>query len=118
MATLKEWSTPGVFEVAKEVTEQLVAALIETSKVHSVPLVAQSVGTMFGFFFSESEVASFRDTQNTNRQAFNTFFHAMLKAGVYFAPSAFEAGFVSVAHKGAALEHTCAALAVGFGELG
>ena len=69
---------------------------------------------MFGFFFSDRPVASFRDTLATDKEAFKRFFHAMLDQGVYFAPSAFEAGFVSAAHEGEALELTIAALDNGF----
>jgi len=79
-----------------------------------LPLVAESVGTMFGFFFSDHPVRSYRDTLTTRKEQFNSFFHAMLGDGVYFAPSAFEAGFVSAAHAGEALEFTLNALPAGF----
>jgi glutamate-1-semialdehyde 2,1-aminomutase len=69
---------------------------------------------MFGFFFSETPVRSYRDTAKCDRAAFNRFFHEMLDSGVYFAPSAFEAGFVSVAHEGEALAHTLEYLPHGF----
>jgi glutamate-1-semialdehyde 2,1-aminomutase len=113
-ANLEQWIAPGVFKATQQVTEDLVAALLETARLHGIPLVAQSVGTMFGFFFTEERVLSFQDTQRTDKEAFNRFFHAMLDAGVYFAPSAFEAGFVSAAHKGEALDYTVTALPVGF----
>lgn len=114
LATLREWRKPGVFEQAAGLAERLVEALRSTAAEHSLPLVAQSVGTMFGFFFSSSPVRSFRDTQAADKERFNRFFHAMLEVGVYFAPSAFEAGFVSAAHCGEAIEHTLASLKVGF----
>ncbi len=113
-ANLEQWMVPGVFEATQEVTKQLVSALLNVARSSNIPLVAQSVGTMFGFFFTEDQVLSFRDTQRADKEAFNRFFHAMLDAGVYFAPSAFEAGFVSAAHQGEALEYTIAALPVGF----
>ena len=71
---------------------------------------------MFGFFFSEHPVRSYRDTLTTKKESFNKFFHAMLENGVYFAPSAFEAGFVSAAHAGEALEFTLQALSDGFAQ--
>jgi glutamate-1-semialdehyde 2,1-aminomutase len=92
----------------------LVTGLKQSAAEAGLPLVADSVGTMFGFFFSEHPVRSYRDTLTTKKEQFNAFFHAMLEEGVYFAPSAFEAGFVSVAHVGEALEHTLRALPKGF----
>ena len=114
LSTLSEWRKPGVFERAAGVTERLVEGLRAGAAKHGLPLVAQSVGTMFGFFFSERPVRSYRDTLTADKEAFNRFFHAMLEAGVYFAPSAFEAGFVSVAHDGEAIEFTLQALDQGF----
>ncbi len=114
LATLREWQKPGVFERTAAITAQLIEALRSGAEKHGVPLQAQALGTMFGFFFSARPVASFRDTLATDKEAFKRFFHAMLDQGVYFAPSAFEAGFVSAAHEGEALELTIAALDKGF----
>jgi glutamate-1-semialdehyde 2,1-aminomutase len=114
MTTLREWSKPGVFDATQRVTQSLVAGLKRCADEAGIPLVADSVGTMFGFFFSDKPVRSYRDTLTTKKESFNTFFHSMLEQGVYFAPSAFEAGFVSVAHAGEALELTVNALPVGF----
>jgi glutamate-1-semialdehyde 2,1-aminomutase len=116
MTTLREWSKPGIFEATQKTTETLVAGLKRAAANAGTPLVADSVGTMFGFFFSEHPVRSYRDTLTTNKEYFNKFFHAMLEKGVYFAPSAFEAGFVSAAHAGEALEFTLQALPEGFVE--
>jgi glutamate-1-semialdehyde 2,1-aminomutase len=63
-----------------------------------VPFAADSVGGMFGLYFSESVPGSFAEISRCDVPRFNTFFHKMLDAGVYFAPSAYEAGFVSSAH--------------------
>ena len=114
MTTLREWSKPGVFQGAKATTEALVQGLLRAAGDAGIPLVADSVGTMFGFFFSDHPVRSYRDTLSTRKESFNTFFHSMLEQGVYFAPSAFEAGFVSAAHAGEALEYTLQALPQGF----
>jgi glutamate-1-semialdehyde 2,1-aminomutase len=115
IVTLKEWSKPGVFERTQATTEKLVAGLRAEAKRHGVSLQADAVGTMFGFFFTDAPVLNYRDTQRASKEQFNAFFHAMLEAGVYFAPSAFEAGFVSAAHEGEALEFTLEALKAGFG---
>lgn len=114
MTTLREWSKPGVFETTKKTTETLVSGLKKAATEAGVPLVADSVGTMFGFFFSDHPVRSYRDTLTTRKESFNLFFHTMLERGVYFAPSAFEAGFVSAAHAGEALGYTLDALPSGF----
>lgn len=114
MTTLREWSKPGVFESAKATTEALVRGLAQSAEDAGIPLVADSVGTMFGFFFSDHPVRSYRDTLSTRKEFFTIFFHSMLEQGVYFAPSAFEAGFVSAAHAGEALEFTLQAIPRGF----
>jgi glutamate-1-semialdehyde 2,1-aminomutase len=114
MATLQEWRKPGVFERTVGVTERLVEGLREGARNHGLPIFAQSVGTMFGFFFSRKPVMSYRDTLQSDKDAFNRFFHAMLEHGVYFAPSAFEAGFVSAAHDGEAIDVTLRMLEQGF----
>lgn len=114
LTTINEWRKPGVFARAERVTQELVAGLKSAAAHAGIPLEADSVGTMFGFFFSETPVRSYRDTAKCGRAAFNRFFHEMLDSGVYFAPSAFEAGFVSVAHEGEALAHTLEHLPRGF----
>lgn len=114
LTTINEWRKPGVFARAERVTQELVAGLKSAAAHAGIPLEADSVGTMFGFFFSETPVRSYRDTAKCDRAAFNRFFHEMLDSGVYFAPSAFEAGFVSVAHEGEALAHTLEHLSYGF----
>lgn len=114
LTTISAWRKPGVFEVAERTTQALVEGLRRGADEVGLPLVADSVGTMFGFFFSAAPVRSFKDTANADKAAFNRFFHAMLESGVYFAPSAFEAGFVSAAHAGEALDYTLERLSFGF----
>jgi glutamate-1-semialdehyde 2,1-aminomutase len=114
IATLREWRRPGVFDSASKVASDLVNGLRSCAADRDIPLVAKSVGTMFGFFFSSQDVRSYRDTQRSNKNAFNRFFAAMLENGVYFAPSAFEAGFVSAAHAGEAIDLTLRMLPRGF----
>jgi glutamate-1-semialdehyde 2,1-aminomutase len=118
MTTLTEWSKPGVFDATAAATQRLVHGLREAAAARGIAIQAESVGTMFGFFFSPEPVLSYRDTQRADKEAFNRFFKAMLEEGVYFAPSAFEAGFVSHAHIGEAIDHTLLALPHGFAAVG
>lgn len=114
MTTLQEWSQPGVFERVAQATRQLIEGLRGSATNHGISLQADSVGTMFGFFFTDSPVRSFRDTQKVDKEQFKIFFKTMLNHGVYFAPSAFEAGFVSAAHCGKPLNKALALIDHGF----
>lgn len=114
MATLEEWSKPGVFGKTAEAAQQLVMAMRERARACGLPIQADAVGTMFGFFFSSEPVHSYRDTERVDKNAFIAFFKAMLDEGVYFAPSAFEAGFISAAHCGEPLEFAMTKLPKGF----
>ncbi|MBM5572933.1 MULTISPECIES: glutamate-1-semialdehyde 2,1-aminomutase [Deefgea] len=107
LATLAEISKPGFFENLSAKTAKFVAGLNKIGADHG--LCAQSVGGMFGVYFSETVPTSFADVMASDRAKFNAFFHAMLDLGVYLAPSAFEAGFVSAAHTDADIEATLAA---------
>src|SRR5690606_19401041 len=97
-ATLNEVQKPGFYEALAAKTEQLVQGLTEIAKQHGIAFSAQAVGGMFGLYFRETAPESFADVMACDKEAFNRFFHAMLQEGVYFAPSAFEAGFVSSSH--------------------
>lgn len=114
MATLEEWSKPGVFGKTAEAAQQLVMAMREHARACGLSIQADAVGTMFGFFFSSEPVHSYRDTERVDKNAFIAFFKAMLDEGVYFAPSAFEAGFISAAHCGEPLEFAMTKLPKGF----
>ncbi|STR44831.1 glutamate-1-semialdehyde 2,1-aminomutase [Iodobacter fluviatilis] len=98
LATLKLISEDGFFNQLSIQTEKLCNGLIQIAKETNTIFSAQSSGGMFGFYFSENIPQSFADVMNSDRSKFNAFFHGMLKQGVYLAPSAFEAGFVSAAH--------------------
>lgn len=106
IATLEEWSKPGVFEETSAEAKRLAIGLKESAQKNGIPFVSESLGTMFGFFFSEAPVKNYTEAQRSDKARFNKFFHAMLDSGVYFAPSAFEAGFVSLAHVGGAIDYT------------
>ena len=90
---------------------------MQAAKETNIVFSAQSVGGMFGFYFSETIPQSFADVMNSDRTRFNAFFHGMLNKGIYLAPSAFEAGFVSAAHSEEDILNTIAAAKVVFAQL-
>ena len=90
---------PGFFEALTEKTEQLTCGLLQAADAAGVPVRTTRVGGMFGLFFTAAErVVNFAEAGSCDVEAFRAFFHHMLERGVYLAPSAFEAGFVSAAH--------------------
>jgi glutamate-1-semialdehyde 2,1-aminomutase len=109
LATLRLVLEPGFFDRLGRSTTSLVDGLAREAKAAGVAFSAASLGGMFGFYFSDRLPRSFKEVMACDREAFNRFFHAMLERGVYFAPSAYEAGFVSAAHGPADLEATFAA---------
>ena len=114
LATLKKIAVPGFHEALEAKTRALVAGLVAAAKKRGVTFSAQSVGGMFGIYFSASAPTSYAEVMACDKEAFNRFFHAMLAAGFYFAPSAFEAGFVSAAHADGDIAATVAAADVVF----
>ena len=100
LATLKKIQMPGFYETLTQLTTSLVNALTAVAAAHKVRFCAQSVGGMFGLYFAEKPPTSYAEVMTCDKEAFNRFYAAMLDAGIYFAPSAFEAGFVSAAHSG------------------
>jgi len=109
LATLRRVLQPGFFERLGKVTTSLVDGLQREAKAAGVPFSAESLGGMFGIFFRARSPRSFSEVMEADREAFNRFFHAMLERGVYLAPSAYEAGFVSAAHSDADIAATLAA---------
>jgi glutamate-1-semialdehyde 2,1-aminomutase len=109
MATLKLVQAPGFFERLAANTAALTEGLSRAAQAAKVRFSAQSIGGMFGLYFSAHPPQSHAEVMACNREAFNRFFHAMLDEGVYLAPSAFEAGFVSAAHSPADIEQTVGA---------
>jgi glutamate-1-semialdehyde 2,1-aminomutase len=96
-------------------TRSLVDGLIAEARKANVVFSAQSVGSMFGLYFRASPPTSFAEVMQCDKDRFNRFFHAMLERGVYLAPSAYEAGFVSAAHGPAEIDTTLAAAREAFG---
>ncbi len=109
LATLKLVAQPGFYTQLSAKTKRLTDGLQVEARKHGVNFSAQAVGGMFGLYFRASPPASYAEVMECDKEAFNRFFHLMLEMGVYFAPSAFEAGFVSAAHTEADLAATCAA---------
>ncbi len=99
LATLDEIAKPGFFGSLTARTEQLTHGLASRARAADVPICVQQVGGMFGVFFTgERAVTRFSQVMACDIERFKRFFHVMLNTGVYLAPSAFEAGFVSAAH--------------------
>ena len=98
LATLQLVVQPGFLERVERTTKQLVDALASEAKSAGVTFSSQSIGSMFGLYFRAAAPKSFAEVMQCDRDRFNRFFHAMLEQGVYLAPSAYEAGFVSSAH--------------------
>ncbi|NDA17637.1 MAG: glutamate-1-semialdehyde-2,1-aminomutase, partial [Burkholderiaceae bacterium] len=96
--TLEIISRPGFFECLTEQTKKLMAGLQQEADRAKIPFSVDSVGGMFGFYFSQTIPTSYEAVTKTDIEAFKRFFHAMLEEGVYLAPSAYEAGFTSIAH--------------------
>jgi glutamate-1-semialdehyde 2,1-aminomutase len=117
LATLRRVLKPGFFEGLSETTTTLVKGLCDTARVAGIPVSGDSLGGMFGIFFRPSTPGSFAEVMESDKDVFNRFFHAMLKRGVYLAPSAFEAGFVSAAHGRPEIEATLSAAREAFGEI-
>lgn len=117
LATFKKIQAPGFYERLSAQTNQLVQGIVARAKDAGVTCCMDSVGGMFGLYFSASVPNSYAAVRQCDSDAFKRFFHAMLAAGVYFAPSAFEAGFVSIQHDDAVLEETLAAAAQVFAQM-
>ena len=116
LATLKLVQTQGFYEKLSARTLQLTKGLSEAAIKQGVGFSAQAVGGMFGLYFRDKLPSSYAEVMSCDRNAFNRFFHSMLQEGIYFAPSAFEAGFVSAAHSDTDIANTIAAAERTFGE--
>ncbi len=114
LATITELKRDGAFQHIASITHQLVAGLGKMMEDHSVPVQVGQAGTMFGFYFLREAGANIRDYETAKRYAdterYAAFFHSMLKQGIYFAPSQFEAGFLSGAHNGYDIDTSLAAV--------
>jgi len=118
MATLKIIQQPNFYKHLTIQTRKLADGLVAAAGAAGVTFSADAVGGMFGLYFDAKVPASYAEVMQGDKERFNRFFHKMLDAGIYFAPSAFEAGFVSAQHSDAIIEETIAAAAKAFAELG
>jgi len=110
LAMLKQVQQAGLYEQLTARVEQLMTGLQAAADKNNVPFTTNSVGSMFGFFFTEEKnISTFEQVSNCDQERFKKFFHGMLEQGVYLAPSAFEAGFMSAAHTEQDIEKTIAA---------
>ncbi|QRN03728.1 glutamate-1-semialdehyde 2,1-aminomutase [Legionella sp. MW5194] len=99
LATLQEIAKPGFYEKLSLTTSQLVKGLQDITADMRIPFFAASLGGMFGFCFNGKQtIDNYTDVAASNEMLFKRFFHGMLQKGIYFAPSMYEAGFVSSAH--------------------
>lgn len=118
LACLTELSKVGNEEKLAAQTKTLAEGFKALADKHNVPLTVQYVGGMFGLFFTEqAEINNFQDVMKCDAAKFNRFFHLMLEQGVYLAPSAFEAGFMSLAHSDEDIQATLAAADKAFAAL-
>ncbi|MDF4026735.1 glutamate-1-semialdehyde 2,1-aminomutase [Luteibacter sp. PPL201] len=117
LAMLRLIQAPGFHDDLTARTERLTDGIAAAATKRGIPFSVNRVGAMFGLFFTNQTVRSYAQATAADVAAFNRFFHGMLEHGVYLAPSAFEAGFVSSAHSDAVLDETIAAADAVFARL-
>ncbi|WP_413735178.1 glutamate-1-semialdehyde 2,1-aminomutase [Sodalis sp. RH21] len=117
-ACLTEISRPGIYATLSDLTDRLADGLLNAARDEGIPLVVNHVGGMFGIFFTDAPaVTSYQDVMACDVERFKRFFHMMLAEGVYLAPSAFEAGFMSLAHSDEDIQRTVDAARRSFAKL-
>jgi glutamate-1-semialdehyde 2,1-aminomutase len=104
LATLRKIQAPGFYDRLSQLTTRFMQGLSQIAKEVGVTLSTDSIGGMFGIYMSEAIPSSFAEVTKSDIPRFNRFFHAMLDEGVYLAPSAYEAGFVSIQHDEAVID--------------
>ncbi|MBV1928930.1 MAG: aminotransferase class III-fold pyridoxal phosphate-dependent enzyme, partial [Gammaproteobacteria bacterium] len=118
LSTLAQLEKPGFYQQLSERVSQLTTGIQQQADKAGIPFCTSQVGGMFGLFFSQDkQVSNFQQVMACDVKAFNRFFHGMLEQGVYFAPSAFETGFVSAAHGSAEIDATIEAAGKVFAKL-
>ncbi len=118
LATLRLIQTPGFYEKLGSQTEKLIAGLTAAAREAGIEnFCGDSVGGMFGIYCLPEQPKGFADVMKADQALFNSFFHGMLERGVYFAPSTFEAGFVSITHDDAVIEKTIEAARETFADI-
>jgi len=117
LTTLKIIQEAGFYEQLSAQTRKLAEGLIDAARDAGVTFSADSLGGMFGLYFSAAVPTSYAEVMQGEKERFNVFFHSMLDQGVYLAPSAFEAGFVSAQHDDAVIAETVVAARTAFAEI-
>lgn len=117
MATLKLIQEPGFYDRLSSNTARLIEGMMAAGRSAGLPFCGDSVGGMFGIYFAASVPGNYAQIMATDKNRFNVFFHAMLERGVYLAPSAYEAGFVSAAHDASVLDATISAAREAFAQV-
>ncbi|AIY40031.1 Glutamate-1-semialdehyde aminotransferase [Collimonas arenae] len=117
MSTLKLIQEPDFYTKLSAQTSKLVQGLSSAAKDAGITFSGDAIGGMFGLYFAAEVPGTYAAMMASNKDLFNKFFHAMLDAGVYLAPSAFEAGFVSAQHDDAVIDATIAAARGAFAQL-
>ena len=117
LKTLEIISRDGFYECLTGQTEKLMAGLKQAADKVNVPFAVDSIGGMFGFYFADQVPTTYEAVTKTNIESFKKFFHLMLDEGVYLAPSAYEAGFTSIAHDNAVVDAIIAAAEKSFKKL-
>jgi glutamate-1-semialdehyde 2,1-aminomutase len=117
LATLRKLQAPGFYESLGTATRSLCDGLVSAARKLGVAFSAQSVGGMFGLYFRATPPATYAEVMQCDALAFKRFFHSMLERGVYLAPSAYEAGFVSAAHTEEDIAATVAAAQAAFASM-
>ena len=116
LATLRETERPGFYEALERRTARLVAGIVDAARRHMVPMTAGHAGSLWGSYFTRGPVRNFGDAKRSDTALFARWHRAALGRGVFLAPSAFEAGFVSSAHTDADIDHTIAQLDAALGD--
>lgn len=117
LCTLQLIQQPGFYDKLSTQTLKLVRGLSSAAEAAGVEFCADAQGGMFGLYFCKTIPNSYDTVMQADREKFNRFFHLMLEQGVYLAPSAFEAGFVSAAHDDTIIEQTIQAATIAFKSL-
>ncbi len=104
--TLDLLNQEGTYDRLETTTQRLIKGIVESAKAAGIPITGSSIGGMFGFYLCEGPVRNFEEAKGTDTELFGKLHRAMLEKGVYLAPSAFEAGFTSLAHSEADIDAT------------
>jgi glutamate-1-semialdehyde 2,1-aminomutase len=111
IANLEELNRKNKYALLEKLGAQLATEMRDAAKAAKIPVQFNSCGSMFCAYFTSGPVHNLADAMKSDRARFAKFFHGMLDEGIYFAPSQFEAGFISTAHTAADIEQTVKAAA-------